>query len=702
MEKTPSEITMKLVMSATRWMALHLHFSDVAISLLGLFIFSCTLQRLTNKGPMLWPVLGIIPTLFFHLDDLYSWATEAFIKCRGSFHYRGMWFGGAYGILTVDPTNIEYMLKTRFRNFPKGKYYRERFNDLLGDGIFNADDESWKEQRRVATSEMHSSRFVEHSSRTIEDLVCQKLLKLIEKLVMSGDAIDLQEVLLRFTFDNICMAAFGVDPGCLSLELPEIPFAKAFEEATEFTLFRFMVPPCVWKPMKFLNLGPEKRLKEAVEIVHDFAQKTVANRRLELAKLGSLNNRSDLLSRLIEINSEQGKKYHFNDKFLRDFCISFILAGRDTSSVALAWFFWLISRNPQVESRIVSELHDILKERKSGKQNLSDVVFTAEELKKMVYLHAALSEALRLYPSVPIDFKEVIEDDVLPDGLVVKKGARVLYCMFSMARMESIWGKDCKEFKPERWIKDGQFLSENQFKYAVFNAGPRLCVGKKFAYTQMKMVAASILLRYSIEVVEGWNVVPKITTTLYMKNGLMVTFKPRLASRSALSGGFEHIFGVDPGCLGIDLLSVPFPKACTDATEFTLNRFLVPPFVWKIMKFFNIGSEKQLRKALQIVQDFAGKTVVDRQVESSKIDFSYLQAVLSESTRQYPPVPVDLKEVVEDDMFPYGTMVKKKSRVLFSVFTMARMEGIWGKGCQEFKPERRIREGQFVSQNQFQ
>ncbi|KAK6916134.1 hypothetical protein RJ641_018995 [Dillenia turbinata] len=62
-------------------------------------------------------------------------------------------------------------------------------------------------------------------------------------------------------------------------------------------------------------------------------------------------------------------------------------------------------------------------------------------------------------------------------------------------------------------------------------ARPRLCVDKKFAYTQMKMVAASILLRYSIEVVEGWNVLPKITATLYMKNGLMVTFKPRLASR---------------------------------------------------------------------------------------------------------------------------------------------------------------------------
>lgn len=145
-----------------------------------------------------------------------------------------------------------------------------------------------------------------------------------------------------------------------------------------------------------------------------------------------------------------------------------------------------------------------------------------------MYLQAALSESLRLYPSVPFEFKEVIENDVFPDGTMIKKGSQVFYSIYSMARMESIWGKDCLEFKPERWLKDGQFVSENQFKYVVFNAGPRLCLGKKFAYMQMKMVAASILLRYEVKVVEGHKVDPKLTITLYMKHGLLVTIKPRL------------------------------------------------------------------------------------------------------------------------------------------------------------------------------
>ncbi|KAK4842333.1 hypothetical protein QYF36_019766 [Acer negundo] len=517
--------TGKLMLSAIDWLCANICFWDIASALLGLLIFSCIHQKLTNKGPMLWPVLGNLPALILHFNDMYSWVTEVLIEAGRTFHYRGVWMGRAYGVFTADPSNIEYIMKTNFKNFPKGSYLRERFHDLLGDGILNADGETWREERRMAKVQMHSSRFMEYSIKTTQDLVHHKLLILTEKLVKSGESFDLQELLLRFTFDNICTAALGVDPGCLSLDLPEVPFAKAFEEATELSLCRFLMPPFVWKPLKFFGLGYEKRLKKALEIVHDFADKTVEDRRKKLNSFSNLNDQSDLLSRLMET---EYTNRHIPDKFFRDFCLSFSLAGRDTTSVALSWFFWLLDKNPEVETRILREINEISSgHQRTKNQNNHAVLFTVEELKKMVYLQAALSESLRLYPSVPIEMKEVLEDDVLPDGNIVRKGARVLYCIFSMARIESIWGKDCLEFKPERWInKDGEFVSENQFKYPVFNAGPRLCIGKKFAYMQMKMVAASILMKYSVKVVEGHDVVPKVTTTLYMKNGLMVTLKP--------------------------------------------------------------------------------------------------------------------------------------------------------------------------------
>ncbi|MBA0711563.1 hypothetical protein Golax_010730 [Gossypium laxum] len=289
------------------------------------------------------------------------------------------------------------------------------------------------------------------------------------------------------------------------------------------------MPPFVWKPLKFFGLGNERWLKEAIKVVHDFADKKVRDRR---KILGNLSNQSDLLSRLIESENKQGQNRHFPGNFLRDFCASFILASRDTMSVALAWFFWLIHKTPQVENKSLGEIYEILCHPKCRTHDDHITVFTEEGLKKMVYLQVALSESLRFYPLVPVELKQVLENDVLPDGTRLKKGAQVFNFLFSMVCMESIWGKDCLEFKPERWIKDGTFVSANQFKYPIFNAGPRRCLGKNFSYTQMKMVAVSVLLRYSVKGVEGHSVVPKLTTTLYMKNGLMVTVRPRLVNNA--------------------------------------------------------------------------------------------------------------------------------------------------------------------------
>uniref|UniRef100_A0ACD5YW16 Uncharacterized protein n=1 Tax=Avena sativa TaxID=4498 RepID=A0ACD5YW16_AVESA len=496
----------------------HVRVSDLAVSAALLFACSAAVSRLRSRGgPMLWPVLGIIPTLFANLGDIYEWGSAALARTGGTFPYRGMWGGGSSGVITSVPANVEHVLKTNFSNYPKGPYYRERFAELLGDGIFNADGEVWRAQRRAATLEMHSAQFLEFSASTVEQLVHGRLMPLLHRLQQQqGAVVDLQEVLLRFTFDNICAAAFGVDAGCLADGLPDVPFARAFERATELSLARFVTPPFVWKAKRLLRVGGERRLTEAARSVREFADRTVSERRTEMRKIGSLHRRCDLLSRLM---SDAATDH--SDEFLRDFCISFILAGRDTSSVALVWFFWLLAGHPDVEARV-----------------LDDVRAARGDVKKMDYLHAALTESMRLYPPVPIDFKEALEDDVLPDGTAIRARQRVIYNTYAIGRDPSAWGHDCLEFRPERWMKGGGFAggAESPFKYVVFNAGPRLCIGKRFAYTQMKTLVAAVLETFAVEVVPGQVVKPKLNTTLYMKNGLMVSFRRREQQHHSDSG----------------------------------------------------------------------------------------------------------------------------------------------------------------------
>jgi len=119
----------------------------------------------------------------------------------------------------------------------------------------------------------------------------------------------------------------------------------------------------------------------------------------------------------------------------------------------------------------------------------------------MQYLHAALTETLRLYPAVPVDVKCCFSDDTLPDGYAVNEGDMVHYQPFPMGRMEFLWGADAEEFRPERWLDGdgGVFVPESSFKFTAFQAGPRVCLGKEFAYRQMKVFAAVLLYLFRFE-----------------------------------------------------------------------------------------------------------------------------------------------------------------------------------------------------------
>ena len=377
-----------------------------------MFIAINSLRQKRKQGLPVWPVLGMLPSLAVALQgNMYEWISDVLRSQNGTFMFKGPWFSSLNCIVTADPRNLEYLLKTKFSNFPKGPYFRDTVRDLLGDGIFSADDETWQRQRKTASIEFHSAKFRTLTTESLREIVHARLLPVLEDSIKHLAEIDLQEVLLRLTFDNVCMIAFGVDPGCLQKGLPQVPFAKAFEDATEATVFRFVTPTCLWKAMRYFNVGMEKKLKDSLRGVDEFAEDVIQTRKKELSsRCDETKARSDLLTVFMGLKDEEGEA--FSNKFLRDICVNFILAGRDTSSVALSWFFWLLHKNPEIEEKILKEICKIVGEReefKKGENIVSEsgLVFSPEEIKKMDYLQAAISEALRLYPSVPVDHKEV-------------------------------------------------------------------------------------------------------------------------------------------------------------------------------------------------------------------------------------------------------------------------------------------------------
>ncbi|KAD5508639.1 hypothetical protein R6Q59_030731 [Mikania micrantha] len=403
-------------------------------------------------------------------------------------------------IITANPDNVEYMIKTNFDNYPKGKAFSTILGDLLGRGIFNVDGHSWWFQRKLASLELGSLSIRSHALNVVIEEIESRLIPLITTAADDKDSIlDLQDVFRRFSFDSICKFSFGLDPGSLnnlSGSRPVSELESAFDTSTRLCAMRGLAPsPLIWKFKRLFNIGSEKELKSSIDIVKRMAGRVIKERR-------ESGSGKDLLSRFMGSISD--------DDYLRDIVISFLLAGRDTVASALTSFFLLLTQNPKVLQKIREESDRVL-------GGSPDSIPGFGDLQHLHYLQAALHESMRLYPPVQFDSKFTKQDDVLPDGTFVKRGSRVTYHPYAMGRMERIWGSDSLQFKPERWIRDGKFKPESAYKYPVYQGGVRVCLGKEMSLVEMKCVALCLIRRFDVNVVNPNRVLrfsPGLTATV--------------------------------------------------------------------------------------------------------------------------------------------------------------------------------------------
>ncbi|CBI32822.3 unnamed protein product, partial [Vitis vinifera] len=426
------------------------------IFLLSLYFYSSKTKPIST-GFKAYPLLGSIPEFLKNRHRFLDWTTDVLSRCpTNTSTIRRP--GGIHGVITANPLNVEHMLKTNFENYPKGPQFISILEDFLGRGIFNSDADLWKVQRKTASYEFNtkSLRNFVFESVTVETQT--RLVPILKKAAETGRVLDVQDILERFAFDNVCKLAFNVDPACLGGDATAGgDFMRAFEDAATLSSGRFMYAfQSIWKMEKFFNMRKEKRLKKSIAIVHEFAEKIIQSRLEQKAE----NKDQDLLSRFVG-------NYDNSPEFLRDI----------------------------VETNILKELETV---RARNGKSIGDT-YNFDELRELHYLHAAISETMRLYPP-------------------------------------SIWGKDCLQFKPERWLENGVYRQENPFRYPIFHAGPRMCLGKDMAYIQMKSIAASVMEQFEVKVEEK-DKCPEhyLSLTLRMTGGLEVRVKERCVDLNKIS-----------------------------------------------------------------------------------------------------------------------------------------------------------------------
>ncbi|KAG2241486.1 hypothetical protein Bca52824_096530 [Brassica carinata] len=431
----------------------------------------------------------MLPGMLSHIPRIFDWTFEV-----------------------LEATNLTFffqrtMAYLNFGNYPKGPEFKKIF-DVLGDGILSVDLQLWEDLRKSNHAIFHHPELLELSVRSNTRKLKEGLVPFLDNAAHENIIIDLQDVFKRFMFDTSSILMTGYDPMSLSINMPEVEFGEAAETGEEAIYYRHFKPVILWRLQNWLGIGLERKMRSSLATVNRMFAKIISSRREEICR-GECGRSMDALTYYMNVDTSKYKLLiPTNDTFIRDVVFSLLLAGRDTPSSALTWFFWLLSKHPQVLTKIQHEINT--------KYDPTDL--------ELVYLHAALSESMRLYPPLPFNHKSPAKPDVLPSGHKVEANSKIVICIYALGRMRSIWGEDALDFKPERWITDsGDLRHEPSYKFMAFNAGPRACLGKHLALSQMKMVAVEIIQKYDFEVTKGHKVEPVPSIILRMKHGFNVT-----------------------------------------------------------------------------------------------------------------------------------------------------------------------------------
>lgn len=396
--------------------------------------------------------------------------------------------GGGKMFVTTDPENLKALLATQFNDFELGIRH-SHFKPLLGDGIFTLDNDGWKHLRAVLRPNFSREKIGHLQSLEFH------LLRLFKHIRNSnGEPFDLQELFFKFTVDTSTEFLFGSAVDCLSDKLigehPVEKFEGHFQFYDAFNASQAICLTRAWLQYWYWLCYPPSFRKNN-KIVHNFADYYV-NHVLSMSpeELDKASNGYTFLYELVKESRDP--------KFLRDQALNIMIAGRDTTAGLMSFSFYELSKRPDIWAKLKAEIYE--KFGLGEDARIEDITF--ESLKRCQYLKNFINEVLRMYPSVPINYRFANKHTTLPRGgghassakpVLIQKGEPVGYVIAATHRNEKYYGKDAHVFRPERWedrnLKPG-------WAFLPFNGGPRICLGQQFAITEAMYVILRIAQQF--------------------------------------------------------------------------------------------------------------------------------------------------------------------------------------------------------------
>jgi cytochrome P450 len=401
-------------------------------------------------------------------------------------------------IMLATPALIEDVVRTQNDIFGKGQLTRTVF-DGMGTSFFVLDGLEWFHQRSIATK-FFSPRMLRDIATPMLNKHAEVFYSVLEKSCGSHEPVNLTKLFHELTLQQMIELGFGFQMDLIGSEHGH-PLDRAMEAAMRQVLYRMQTPEWFWKLQRFLNVGSERTFRRVASEVHGIVGEMIHNS-LAQAQSKVASSRAEATN-IVELyiqamqDDATNSGIQFSPETLRDIAIMFVFAGSDTPAVTLNWVFLMLSKHPHVEQNLRKELWDKVPELMRGETT----TLTLEQTQALTYLDAVIKGTLRLYPPGPLSTRQAERDTHLVDGTFVAKGMTVTVMPYVMGRLQSIWGDDAHQLKPERFIDaaTGESRVVSPFEFFSFHAGPRVCIGKHLAMLQLKLVIATLLSRYRLD-----------------------------------------------------------------------------------------------------------------------------------------------------------------------------------------------------------
>ncbi len=454
------------------------------------------------NGPLGLSVIAALLTRRAQPNELFEAAAR---ENRPIAHLR---MAGDHVYIVSDPVLVNEVFLENARDVMKGRGLQAA-RSLLGNGLLTSEGEFHLRQRRLAQPAFHRDRIAQYA----EQMVSLSLQH--QSTWRDGEMVDMVEQMTALTLAIVGQTLFGSD---LTGD------AQMFGETLAELIAGFGQLSALGNERLVRALPQGRRLLAKVEDLDDVVQRIIDDHRDAIA-MGEA--RSDLLTWMIQAqDSESSDRFgsSMTDDQLRDEVMTMVLAGHETTAMALSWIWYVLSTEPAFDQRLVDEWTSVLGD--AGGMRAP----TMDDIPQLNLTRAVVAETIRLYPPAWIMGRRTLVDMTL-GGWQIPSGSIVLGSPWILHRDPTLWDS-ATSFMPDRWLNaDGTFDESApgvpRGAWIPFGFGNRRCIGEQFAWTEATLLLATIGSRWRPELIPGTAVETQAAVTLRPRDGLPMVLHRR-------------------------------------------------------------------------------------------------------------------------------------------------------------------------------